>query len=367
MRKLLLLAIFGVFVFSSCQKGAGDSYTLQGHLLHFSDSVLYLTHQEGNIPLFDTLLVKNGEFTYTGKIQNPTFAQIVTADQSNGFPLILEPGTIKIDGDADSMSVGKISVSGTPNNDDLNDFMEMQRPFMQSTMQLQSEYMQAKMKNDTATISRLENTMDSLQNAITAKMKGFVQAHPKSLVSGMALQGMMNTVSTAELETLYNGLDTSIQHGEFGMLIKSKIDADKKTSIGMVAPNFTMDDTAGNPVSLASFRGKYVLLDFWASWCGPCRAENPNVVKAYNEFKDKNFTILSVSLDRDKASWEKAIADDHLTWNHVSDLQYWDNAAAKLYGVQAIPANFLLGPDGKIIAKDLRGDKLEQELSSVIK
>jgi peroxiredoxin len=133
-----------------------------------------------------------------------------------------------------------------------------------------------------------------------------------------------------------------------------------------MAPDFTMNDTTGNPVSLSSFRGKYVLVDFWASWCGPCRAENPNVVKAYNEYKGKNFTILGVSLDKTKDAWEKAIKDDHLAWNQVSDLQYWDNAAAKLYGVQAIPANFLIGPDGKIVAKNLRGDALENELSKIL-
>jgi peroxiredoxin len=133
--------------------------------------------------------------------------------------------------------------------------------------------------------------------------------------------------------------------------------------------NFTQNDTLGKPVSLASFKGKYVLVDFWASWCGPCRRENPNVVKTYNTYKDKGFQILSVSLDQPgaKDKWIKAIHDDNLTWTHVSDLQYWDNEVAKQYGIQAIPANFLLDPDGKIIAKNLRGEDLAAKLSTVLK
>jgi peroxiredoxin len=199
------------------------------------------------------------------------------------------------------------------------------------------------------------------------KMKSFVKDHPESVVSALALQNMMEGMDDSTLNQLYSGLDTAIQHSTFGEQIGTRLAMEKKTSIGQQAPDFTMNDTTGTPVSLSSFRGKYVLVDFWASWCGPCREENPNVVKAYNEYKGKDFTILGVSLDKTKDAWEKAIKDDHLTWNHVSDLQYWDNAAAKLYGVQAIPANFLIDPSGKIIAKNLRGDKLDKELAQVLK
>jgi thiol-disulfide isomerase/thioredoxin len=131
---------------------------------------------------------------------------------------------------------------------------------------------------------------------------------------------------------------------------------------------FTQNDTLGNPVSLSSFKGKYVLVDFWASWCGPCRAENPNVVKTYQKFQNKNFTILSVSLDRpgQKERWLKAIHDDGLTWTHVSDLKFWDNAVAKQYGIRAIPQNLLLDPSGKIIAKNLRGEELAEKLGAVL-
>ena len=141
----------------------------------------------------------------------------------------------------------------------------------------------------------------------------------------------------------------------------------ENVQIGKVAPEFSLPDTAGVSVSLSDFRGKYVLLDFWASWCPPCRRENPNVVKAFNEYKDKNFTIVGISLDKDKSKWMKAIADDNLAWTHLSDLKYWDSEIPALYGVRGIPANVLLDPDGVIVAKNITGEDLHKKLKEVIK
>ena len=141
----------------------------------------------------------------------------------------------------------------------------------------------------------------------------------------------------------------------------------ENVQIGKIAPEFSLPDTAGVSVSLSDFRGKYVLLDFWASWCPPCRRENPNVVKAFQEYEDKNFTIIGISLDNNKDKWMKAIADDNLTWTHVSDLKYWDSEIPALYGVRGIPANILLDPNGVIIARNITGEDLHKTLQEVIK
>jgi peroxiredoxin len=142
---------------------------------------------------------------------------------------------------------------------------------------------------------------------------------------------------------------------------------EEKSWIGKQAPDLTLPDASGKPVSISSFRGKYLLVDFWASWCGPCRAENPNVVTAYNEFKGKNFAILGVSLDKEKNAWQEAVHTDHLDWTHVSDLKFWQSQAVSTFGFNGIPFNVLIDPQGKVIAQALRGDDLENKLKEVLK
>jgi peroxiredoxin len=197
----------------------------------------------------------------------------------------------------------------------------------------------------------------------------FLKSNPQSPVALYALQQYAGyEIDADKVAPMFASLPEALKSYPSAVAFNERIEIARKTAIGKYAMDFTQADTAGHPVSLSSFKGKYVLVDFWASWCGPCRKENPNVVKTFNKYKDKNFTVLGVSLDRPngKDKWLKAIHDDNLTWTQVSDLKFWDNDVAKQYGIRAIPQNYLLDPEGKIIAKNIRGEELEKKLAEVM-
>jgi peroxiredoxin len=217
--------------------------------------------------------------------------------------------------------------------------------------------------------NHINDELKKLQIEQSAAIKIFILSNPNSYLSLLALYSVGGpTPDPAELDSLFNGLSPELKNTEAAHVFVNSLNELKHTAVGVTAPDFTQNDENGQPVTLSSFRGKYVLLDFWASWCGPCREENPNVVKAYDRFKNKNFTILSVSLDKadGKNSWLAAIKNDGLTWTQVSDLKFWSNGAALLYYVTSIPSNFLIDPNGKIIARDLRGQDLENKLEEVL-
>ncbi|HUX84762.1 MAG TPA: TlpA disulfide reductase family protein [Chitinophagaceae bacterium] len=365
MNRKLLIGIAGTLLLGACHHRPTNGYSITGNLTGFRGKLLVLAYQKPDgFPSLDTFPVNNGHFTLSDTVGSPIFAQIATLDKSVGLPLFLERGDIRITGNLDSLDA---IATGTPNNDALQELLTQEKPVMMQMKAFQSVYSEAQAQNDTVKEADLQLQYEGLSNQLDTLMTTFISTHPKVILSAMLLKDMASSIDPEVLAQDYAALDSGVKQSDEGKSLGAEVAVLNKVTTGEVAPDFTQSDVHGNPVNLSQFRGKYVLLDFWASWCGPCRKENPNVVKAFQAYKNKNFTIVGVSLDEDRNAWIKAIQEDHLDWNQVSDLKYWDNAAAKLYGVQAIPANFLLDTSGRIIARNLRGDDLDKKLAEVLK
>jgi len=365
-----------------------DTFTINGKIGNTgAPAKVYLSYQLGANSVIDSADVVNGAFSFKGTMLNPVNATLVVdykgvgiekfaqqyadgralSNNADNLSFFIDKGTLTI---TSKDSIKKAQITGSQLNIDNIKLQEQLK-----SINIRGEKLMAEVKAATpeqqkspAFQSSMQAKYKALQTLQSFTLKSFITDNPNSYLSLLALSSVGGpSPDPGEILPLYNSLSQSVRETEAGRVLKSQLDMLKATAVGAVAPDFTQNDVNGTPVKLSSFRGKYVLLDFWASWCGPCRQENPNVVRNYNKYKAKNFTVLGVSLDKadSKSAWLAAIKNDGLDWTQVSDLKYWNNAVAALYSITSIPQNYLIGPDGKIIAKNLRGEDLDAKLQEL--
>ncbi len=363
MRNYFAILVLGLAVFA-CQT-AKDEYSIKGSISGVETGKVYLQKVVGGQPEnIDTAEVVDGKFTFKGKITIPDI-RFLRLDEKDYFAqFFLDNANITIEANKDSLRNTKIS--GSPTQDIFQIYITEMEKLNKDVMALQGKYQNAMATGNTTEAEKTKIDYQAMIDNNLVYTKNFVKEHPKSIVSAYITIAQLSTqIEGAELDSIVSKFPDEISTSEYVVKLKEIVQEQKKTAIGSVAPDFTMNDAEGKPVQLSSLRGKVVMIDFWASWCGPCRLENPNIVKVYQQYHAKGFEILGVSLDRGREEWLKAIQDDKLEWIHVSDLQYWQNAAARLYAVNSIPQSFLLDKEGKIIAKGLRGEKLEKKLAEL--
>ncbi|UYQ94464.1 AhpC/TSA family protein [Chitinophaga horti] len=362
MKKVLLPAIL------LCNVSAFAQATLEGNLAGVPDGTrIYLSRLGGGNS--DSAEIKGGKFVINSaaKEGDVWFLRAGRGQSAGSLLFYMEPGKLKVS--SKSPKLDDATYSGPAYAADQNSLSKLgQTPLLAKLRELSKE-MSATYKTDTVRFNAARKASESLEEERKALYEKWISEHTASPVSAYVLSMQLRYENMDQLDKALKSLKPAAKNNAVAKKLQHSVDASRATAIGKIAPEFTQNDTLGNPVALKDFRGKYVLIDFWASWCVPCRKENPAVVKAYQAYKDKNFTVLGVSLDRpgDKDKWIKAIHDDGLTWSHVSDLNWWDNAVSRQYDIRSIPANFLIGPDGKIIAKNLRGEALDKALEEVLK
>lgn len=360
-----LLLFLGFLVANNTLRAQDSSFTIDGKLEKIKKGTIILNIYEGDKTMRDLASVKNGEFHFEGHVDAPYFATLTMEDRRNDFfSFYVEPVSMQVSGRADSLHL--LVVKGSAVNDDDKLLKERMKNITKWQERNSKLYEQAYKEKNKAVMDSLDEVDYDVLDEKRKVVAAFVQEKLASIRSAMAItENFSYYAEASDVKPMYDLLDEKIKKNEKGKEIQQLIEVYNSVAIGKDVPDIKQTTPDGKLLPLSSLHGSYVLVDFWASWCGPCRRENPNVVALYNKYKDKGFTVFGVSYDSKKDKWLKAIADDKLNWYQVSDLQGWQNATSDQFGIKAIPSNILVDKDGKIIAKNVFGTKLAAKLSAL--
>ncbi len=366
MKKILLMATAGLLAFASCQEKAG--YTIKGTIegVAEGDTVYLQNFVDGSLVKMDSAVVKGGAFEFKGTPDSVTVSRYVTY-RKNGMRMtamvFIEKGDITL-----NMGAEANKVAGTMCNDAYQQFMDK---FVAINKEMSEIYQKSKTDTTLTDDQRkdLEKQLAEKDSLGTEMVYNCINENINNLVGVQLLTSYANAFETAKVKALLDKVPAAYSADKDIVALKEHIATIEKTEVGQKFIDFAMNTPEGKEVKLSDFisQNKYTLIDFWASWCGPCRAEMPNVVAAYNAFKAKGFGIVGVSLDNNAEAWKKAIKDLNITWAQMSDLKGWSCEGAKLYGVRAIPATVLVDQEGTIVARNLRGEELAAKLGELLK
>lgn len=370
-----LLILVSIFAAAACTKSTDTAQTanendgyvqIEGKIKNPSNEGYVVLEKIGeqNIDVVDTLMVSSDStFRYSMKHEDPGFYRLNLYDRQY-VNLILDNEDVQITADGNRPD-GLVEVSGSRDTDYFYEVNDIMRDFQQNVNELNADYMKARADEDEDGMKAVELQYQEIEENNTQKIKDAIDSMGNSIAAFYAVNFLDAEKEFAYLSDLAERFKENLPDSRYTQQFVAQVEEMRKLAIGMPAPDIALPTPQGDTVALSSLRGNYVMIDFWAAWCKPCRMENPNVVRLYNKYKNEGFEIYGVSLDRTQEAWTDAIREDKLTWTHVSDLKYFDSEAASLYNVNAIPATVLLDNEGNIIAKNLRGAELEAKLAEI--
>jgi peroxiredoxin len=365
MIKKLFFALLAVAIITSCEKPVKNAFTINGTVDSvFNGLVLLQKRVDNPLVTIDSARLDNGKFTFKGAVDYPEVYYLTIPATKSSVPFFIESAEITVN--IMTKDINKSKITGSKSQAAYDSYLDMLDQFNLKIRENYSMYNKAQEIGDEAKARYYDSLITVQDEERSAFSKKYVLQNPASFISPYIIYRNSYTYGLEDLEQALNGFDTSLSHSVYTGLMQEYLATLKRAAVGQMFIPFTMADSSGAEINVSDFVGKnYLLIDFWASWCSPCRAENPNLVNMYNTYHERGFDIFGVSFDNNRERWLGAIKADGLTWTHVSDLVRWDNAAGKLYGIRSIPSNVLLDTNGVIIGKNVMGEELQAKLAEL--